>query len=197
VKVLDFGVAKQITAEAGGESDITVSRPGPGNTQGGLPYVSPEQLRGQAVQAVSDIFSFGLVLYEMLAGAHPFHRDSPMDAIAGILDDDPPPLSLRLPSVPPLLQDIIAGTLAKDPARRYQRIQDVRRDIQQVLAQPSSRPRPLSGPGHGGPRRHRLDQPLHHGQLSEQHSRPAQRGGPAVCPADGPDQLHRAQGCDR
>ena len=133
VKVLDFGVAKRLAPAGGEDPDSTITRDGDDSKAGTIPYMSPEQLRGQAVQTTSDVFSFGLVLFEMVAGTHPFHRESPIDTAASILNDAPPPLPAADTIAPPLLRHIVLKALAKDPSQRYQVIQDARTDIQVLL----------------------------------------------------------------
>ena len=103
--------------------------------------MSPEQLRGEAVDARSDIFSFGVVLYEMLAGVHPFKKETGMDTASAILKDTPQPLGELRPDTPVLLQHIVKKMLAKDPQDRYPSIHDVRTDLRELL-EDSNRPVP-------------------------------------------------------
>jgi len=91
VKVMDFGLAKQVTAVEGEEQEITTALTKQGSTLGTVPYMSPEQVRGQRVDTRSDIFSFGVVLYEMLTGVNPFKRDTSVDTSHAILGETPPP----------------------------------------------------------------------------------------------------------
>ena len=117
VKVLDFGLAKLIERPS---AEATISAVGTvaGTILGTAAYMSPEQAQGLRVDARSDIFSFGAVLYEMLAGRRPFVASSDVGLIAAILRDQPPPLRTVRPEVPEAVERIIAGALAKDPADR-------------------------------------------------------------------------------
>ena len=133
VKVLDFGLAKRVKPLGDSDSQYeTASRlTARGSTLGTLAYMSPEQVRGQALDPRSDIFAFGLVLYEMLAGVHPFLKETPIETAASILNLDPPPLS-RYCEAPPLLEHIVRKMLAKDPSARYQLVHEVRTDLGHV-----------------------------------------------------------------
>ncbi len=140
-KVMDFGLAKQLIPPGGidsQEESITVLTRS-GLTLGTLAYMSPEQLRGEPVDARSDIFSFGVVLYEMLAGVHPFKKETGMDTASAILNATPKPLVDLRPDVPGLLQHIVKKMLAKDPQDRYPSIHDVRTDLKELL-EASDRP---------------------------------------------------------
>ena len=124
VKVLDFGLAKLAAAEsATGDTDATIAATGtattPGMIVGTLAYMSPEQAEGKPIDARSDIFSFGAVFYEMLAGAKAFDGASSAALLAAVMRDDPKPLSELKRDVPPELRDIVARCLKKNPADRY------------------------------------------------------------------------------
>ncbi len=106
--------------------------------------MSPEQVRGQEVDTRSDIFSFGVVVYEMLSGLNPFKKGSAMDTATAILSEAPPPLTRYLNEVAPVLQHSVRKMLAKEPDRRYQVVHDVRTDlailvdeIEEVMARPT------------------------------------------------------------
>ncbi len=136
VKVLDFGLAKRLTPAEGGDSQektLTANLTRTGDTLGTVPYMSPEQLRGEAVDARSDIFSFGVTLYEMLTGIDPFKQTRPVDTASSILTKDPPPLSRYMNEVSPVLQHTVRKMLAKDPDRRYQLIHEVGTDLGEIL----------------------------------------------------------------
>jgi len=130
VKILDFGLAKitfaeSLTAESLtdatrtlGGAPLTVE----GSIIGTVSYMSPEQAQGKRVDARSDIFSFGVVLYEMLTGVKAFSADSTVSTLTAILRDDPRPIGQIVPGVPPELEQIISRALRKDPAERWQRM---------------------------------------------------------------------------
>jgi serine/threonine protein kinase/Tfp pilus assembly protein PilF len=129
VKVLDFGIAK-LTEQKPGSDDHTVETTAllqtrPGLVLGTAHYMSPEQARGQKVDARSDIWSLGVVLYEMVAGSPPFRGETPSDCIAAILTTEPPPLSGVLPDVPPKLESILQKALRKNSDERYQTIKEM------------------------------------------------------------------------
>jgi len=126
IKVLDFGLAQLAPAafaDAKTESLPALTRAG---TVVGTPgYMSPEQLRGEAVDGRSDNFALGCVLWEMLTGRSPFRRKTVTETIAAILSEDPPPLELKDPEVPAGLSTVLGRCLAKDPAARFQSANDL------------------------------------------------------------------------
>jgi Tol biopolymer transport system component len=122
VKILDFGLAKRTTPAAEiGDSTPTAATT-PGAILGTVGYMSPEQVRGAAADARSDIFACGLILHEMLSGARTFRRDSAVETLNAILKDDPPELGGE---TPPPLRRIVARTLEKEPERRFQSAADL------------------------------------------------------------------------
>lgn len=129
VKILDFGLAKLTMPEPGDpglSADATLdSVTGRGVLLGTLGYMSPEQCRGAAVDARSDLFSFGAVLYEMLSGARAFRGATTADTISSILKEEPPDLSVAARNVPPLLERIVHHCLEKNPADRFQSARDI------------------------------------------------------------------------
>jgi len=133
VKVMDFGLAKRVTPVEGEEQEITTALTKQGSTVGTVPYMSPEQVRGQEVDTRSDIFSFGVVLYETLTGVNPFAKGSVMDTAHAILGETPPPLTRYTEDIPVLLQHTVRKMLAKEPDRRYQLIHDVGTDLGELL----------------------------------------------------------------
>jgi len=133
VKVMDFGLAKQVTPVEGQEQEITTALTKQGSTLGTVPYMSPEQVRGQEVDTRSDIFSFGVVLYEMLTGVNPFKGDTSADTSHAILGETPPPLTRYTENIPVLLQHTVRKMLAKEPDRRYQLIHEVRTDLGDLI----------------------------------------------------------------
>ena len=135
VKVLDFGLAKLTEAAAPPPVDSTartetVALPtGPGVVLGTTQYMSPEQTAGRTVDARSDIFSFGAVLYEMVSGRRAFHGDSAVEVSAAVLRQEPDALPAR---VPPALATLIARCLRKDPGRRYQTMADLKAALEDL-----------------------------------------------------------------
>ena len=136
VKVMDFGLAKQLpTAETieSREETISTGLTTSGTILGTLAYMSPEQVRGQRVDTRSDIFSFGVLLYEMLTGVHPFQKDSVADTTTAILSETPPRLTRYTEETPELLQHTVRKMLAKAVDRRFQSIHEVRTDLGELL----------------------------------------------------------------
>ncbi len=145
-KVMDFGLAKQVIPSGGIESQeqTLTALTREGSTVGTLAYMSPEQLRGEAVDARSDIFSFGVVLYEMVAGAHPFRKKTGMDTASAILTSLPQPLSQLLPGLPRRLQHLVTRALEKESASRYSSaheiVEELRKCQEELLAPETRRP---------------------------------------------------------
>ena len=134
VKVMDFGLAKRITpVEGQDEEEITTKLTKDDSILGTVPYMSPEQLRGREVDARSDIFSFGVVLYEMLAGVHPFKKSGQIETANAILSETAPPLSRYAENIPILLQHAVKKMLAKESDRRFQSVHEVRTDLGELL----------------------------------------------------------------
>src|SRR5215467_11679350 len=124
VKLLDFGLAKLTDTSETSEFDRTLTvqraKTEEGTIVGTLSYMSPEQTEGKKLDARSDIFSFGAVMYEMVTGRRAFAGGSQASTIAAILKEDPKPPREAVPGVPPELERIINRALRKDPARRFQ-----------------------------------------------------------------------------
>src|SRR5207245_4577763 len=131
VKVLDFGLAKTASANliAPDEAETRRVLTAPGMILGTVPYMSPDQLSGASVDEPSDIFSFGVVVYEMLSGRQAFARDSDAETIGAILHQQPPELSSIDSGIPQALEGIVGKCLAKDAERRYQTMGQVARDL--------------------------------------------------------------------
>ncbi len=127
VKILDFGVAKlQPAPEESGRSVeelTTVTRSGA--VVGTVAYMSPEQLRGKAVDHRSDIFSVGAILYEMLTGRRAFRGETEADTITAVLLENPPEINLEQAGVPLSFQQIVRHCLEKDPENRFQSARDL------------------------------------------------------------------------
>jgi TolB-like protein len=139
VKVLDFGLAK-LAPESGVEPseshpDLSEAPTGmaalthPGLLVGTVPYMSPEQVNGRAADMRSDIFSLGIVLYQLVTGRRPFEGGTPAETISSILRDAPRPVEETRPDAPRLLGRIIDRCLQKDPAARYQTVREARDEL--------------------------------------------------------------------
>ncbi len=131
-KVLDFGLAKRLTdlPETGTHGSQTALTD-PGTVVGTIAYMAPEQLRGEAADARSDIWALGVVLYELLTSARPFKASTTFALSGAILHDSPAPLP---PNTPSGLRAVIQKCLAKDPSQRYQRAGEVRAALEAILA---------------------------------------------------------------
>jgi len=137
IKLLDFGLAKQSgVGLKETDSTLTEALTSKGQILGTLHYMSPEQVQGREADARSDIFSFGLVLYEMLTGARAFEAESGASLIAALLKDDPRPVRELQPGTPPALERILKVCLAKDPEERWQSARDLRRELAWVPTEP-------------------------------------------------------------
>jgi len=135
VKVLDFGLAKLSETEPAATStsaSTRAMRTGSGVVIGTIGYMSPEQARGQTVDARSDIFNLGAVIYEMVAGQKPFAGDTPSDTFAAILTTEPAPLSRVAPNTPAELARIVSKALRKDREERYQVVKDLLLDLKSL-----------------------------------------------------------------
>ncbi len=152
LKILDFGLAKQVGAMgARSDSYAPTAAPSPGHLTdhgmilGTLGYMSPEQVRGEAVDGRSDIFSFGVVLFEMLTARRAFARNTASDTLAAILRDEPPELESTSRPIPPGLQLIVNHCLEKRPEERFHSAHDLGFALQNVPSAEGS-PAPLAAP---------------------------------------------------
>ena len=130
VKILDFGLAKQAAgtrrgAQVSSEDPTAEVQTGPGIVLGTMGYMAPEQIIGEGVDARTDLFAFGVVLYEMLAGKKPFERSSASDTLAAILKEDPPEIIRKDAVLPPALCRIVNHCLEKAPEARFQSARDI------------------------------------------------------------------------
>ncbi|MEK6323140.1 MAG: protein kinase [Acidobacteriota bacterium] len=134
VKVLDFGLAKILREREVLESESATQSllSEPGMIMGTVPYMSPEQVRGETLDARSDIFSFGAVVYEVVAGRQPFAAESAAATLSAILTQEAAPLARYTADVPEELQRIVRKCLEKDRERRYQMMRDVAVDLENV-----------------------------------------------------------------
>ena len=124
VKILDFGLAKAVAVDSGQTMAATKEGTSPGTVVGTVGYMSPEQVRGAAVDHRTDIFAFGAIVYEMLSGRRAFRRDSSAETIAAILKEDVPELT-PASGVPPSLERIVRRCLEKNPGERFHSAHDL------------------------------------------------------------------------
>ena len=153
VKVLDFGLATRRALPSATAADAelpteTAEVAGPltepGTIQGTLPYMAPEQLRGEEADARTDIFAFGVLLYEMVTGRRPFSGKSQPELMSSILRDEPKPLAEIVPLAPPALERLIRQCLAKNPDDRWEAAHDLTNALRWIRDEMSvaSSPRP-------------------------------------------------------
>jgi tetratricopeptide (TPR) repeat protein len=159
IKILDFGLAKKQRSVAGadslvpgapgsGSADETAIGPGnatleltsPGSAIGTVSYMSPEQARGLPLDARTDLFSLGTVIYEMATGKTPFGGGSTADVFVALLREDPPLVSTVNPAMPKRLDAIVEKLLRKEPAQRYASAEELQEDLESVYAQPALSP---------------------------------------------------------
>jgi len=154
VKVLDFGLAKvRYPAEASALSEIrTESMTGAGRIVGTVSFMSPEQAEGRPVDHRTDIFSLGIVLYQMLTGRHPFAGDTPAATLSAILKDTPPSVVELKPDVPHEVSRVVRRCLSKEPARRYQSSLDLRIDLEEIREEGRASPGGASTSAASSPR---------------------------------------------
>ena len=134
--MLDFGLAKltesQRATEENGSATGTREVTEPGTVMGTVSYMSPEQAEGKGVDARSDVFSFGSLLYEMVTGQYAFHGDSTASTLAAILNQEPKPIGKLVPGIPSDLEKIISRCLRKDRERRFQHMDDLKVALQEL-----------------------------------------------------------------
>jgi hypothetical protein len=161
VKVLDFGLAKLMQDEEPSGDDATTlaaqaQLSHPGAVIGTPAYMSPEQASGRGVDARSDIFSFGVLLYEMVTGRRPFAGSSSAEIHAALLKDEPKPPCELASDVPKELERIILRCLRKAPAKRFQHATDLKVELEEVKEESDSKPAAPAGgvtPRHASRRR--------------------------------------------
>ena len=153
IKVLDFGLAKVVDAQRGAAGASMLPTEAPAHTApitaegrilGTVAYMSPEQAEGRTIDGRSDLFSLGVVLYEMATGQRPFAGDTQLSILSSILKDTPKSVTDINPAIPPELGRIIRRALAKDPERRYQTAKDLRNDLEDLKASLGSSESPLA-----------------------------------------------------
>ncbi len=144
VKVLDFGLAKLAQEDPEQEATRMVTMQSPiseaGQLFGTVPYMAPEQIRGEPVDARSDLFALGIILYEMATGRRPFSGESSADVTSAILRDTPVPLRDLRAELPRDLGRIVSRCLEKDRERRFQTAKDVRNELEILQRETASRP---------------------------------------------------------
>ncbi|MBW2541559.1 MAG: protein kinase, partial [Deltaproteobacteria bacterium] len=137
LKVLDFGLAKfqqevQPFEQQNTMAAATRAMTGEGKILGTPAYMSPEQAEGKPVDHRTDIFSLGVIFYQMATGRQPFHGDTQMSTLTALLRDDPAPISEVTPSIPGELSQVVHRCLQKDPDRRFQTAVELRDDLQEI-----------------------------------------------------------------
>src|SRR6201998_2609011 len=152
-KLLDFGLAK-LGRQTDAPANISLSKlptandpvTAEGTILGTLQYMAPEQLEGKEVDARTDIFAFGVVVYEMATGKKAFEGKSQASLIAKILDSAPPPISSLQPMTPPQLDRVVKKCLAKEPEKRWQAASDICDELKWTAEQGSGAAMPAPGP---------------------------------------------------
>jgi Tol biopolymer transport system component len=135
VKVLDFGLAKLEDDRSRADAEMpTALLTGEGRILGTVAYMSPEQAEGKPIDPRSDLFSLGVILYEMATGRRPFTGDTSVSIVSSIVKDTPPSVTSLNPELPRELGRIIRRALAKDPEARYQTAKDLRNDLKDLRA---------------------------------------------------------------
>jgi len=145
VKILDFGLAKLTQIDSGDHASVTMTEvTEAGVVLGTAGYMSPEQVRGAPVDARSDIFTLGAILYEMISGKRAFHRDTPADTMSAVLREDPPDLSETNRNVSPALERIVHHCLEKNPEQRFHSASDIAFDLEHLTGTSSTTARTIA-----------------------------------------------------
>jgi serine/threonine protein kinase len=135
VQVMDFGLAKQLSysPESGSQEETLTALTGEGTTVGTIPYMSPEQVQGKPVDHRSDLFSFGIIIYEMLTGINPFKRESGFNTAEAIRRESPAPLSKYRDDVPQHFKALVGRLLTKEPEGRSQQAREVAEELKNAF----------------------------------------------------------------
>jgi serine/threonine protein kinase len=134
-KILDFGLsALAPSAVPTTSTTASIQLWEQNSVSGTLPYMAPEQLRGEAPDVRGDIYSAGIVFYELATGQHPFLAQTGAMMVDAILNRDVPPVSSVAPSTPPWFERVVARATAKDPAQRYQSARDLEMELRQIAS---------------------------------------------------------------
>jgi hypothetical protein len=152
VKILDFGLARTEAASAAAASTVLSPGTEPGTVMGTVGYMAPEQVRGEQADTRADLFSFGAVLHEMLAGQRAFGRDTAAESMTAILREAPPPVS-SVRAIPPALERVVSRCLEKSPAARFQSASDLAFALQTLgsaTGSDSNLPRSTAAPARPG-----------------------------------------------
>jgi non-specific serine/threonine protein kinase len=147
VKILDFGIATLTGRQRGQgetEENFITRTAAKSSTAGTVPYMAPEQLRGEEATASSDVFSFGVLLYECLTGRLPFRGETSIDTLHAILHEPPPPLRRALPEVTPAWEQLVERCLAKPPSQRAQSMSEVLQLLERAASAPAEAEKSLA-----------------------------------------------------
>ncbi|HEX9764433.1 MAG TPA: serine/threonine-protein kinase, partial [Candidatus Acidoferrales bacterium] len=146
-KILDFGIATLTGRQRGQgetEENFITRTAGQASTAGTVPYMAPEQLRGEEATASSDVFSFGVLLYECLTGRLPFRGETSIDTLHAILHEPPPPLRRALPDVTSAWEQLVERCLAKPPSQRAQSMTEVLQLLERAASAPAEAEKSLA-----------------------------------------------------
>ena len=130
MKILDFGIARVMPMDP---SSYTTAQTAPAMFIGTVGYAAPEQCLGQAVDARADVFSLGVVLFEMLTGKRPFEGDEATIVMQAMLQSDPPHVADAAPAISPALDGLITRALARNPAHRPQTVRELREGLRSIV----------------------------------------------------------------
>jgi serine/threonine protein kinase len=144
IKILDFGIAK-LTRAGGDGPTFQMAATEPGMVLGTVGYMSPEQVRGEAVDQRSDIFAFGTIVYEMLTGSRAFKRNSSIETLSAILKEEPPEIADVAPNVPQSLDRLVRRCMEKDRELRFQTARDLAFNLE-TMGTTSQAPSPIAPP---------------------------------------------------